>query len=270
MRIIYIYQNRINNKIYVGQTNDFKRRKYNHEYDALKRKLKYPLYSSIRKYGINNFNILDLEIVEDQDADEVEQFYIQYFRSWDREYGYNIEYGGCDNKKLSQQTKDKISKIKKEIFQGHPELNPMFGKHHTQETKEKLSQANSGKCYNTLEHMQKIHKITSERLLGTYLSKETKSKISKANLGRKRTEETKIKMSQTRVENGTFAGENNPNFGKVGELNPSAILSWEIVNNIRLDYSLGLRGKSLMKKYNISETNMYRIIKNETWKIQKD
>lgn len=237
MRIIYIYQNQINNKIYVGQTFNLNKRKAGHKGDTFTKKRQHPLCNSIRKYGLDNFNILELEMVEDQDADESEQFYIQYFRSWDREYGYNIEFGGCK---------------KKTIFE---------------ETKKKISKTSAGKCYNTPEHMERLHKINGEKRLGTHLSQECKNKISQANFGKIRTEEAKCKMSKTRIERGTFAGENNPNFGKVGELNPSAKLTWEIVNNIRLDYTLGLRGKILMKKHNISETNMYRIIKNEIWKI---
>lgn len=236
MKIIYIYQNKINNKIYIGQTKNLKKRISDHKYKSLNIKYNHPFYNSIRKYGLDNFNIVELEQVENNFADESEEFWIQFFRSWDREFGYNIELGGNKNKIVSE------------------------------ETKQKISNTNLGKCYNTPEHMIKLHQMTSNRLLGTHLSQETKYKISKSHIGFKHSENSRSKMSQTRIERGTFAGQNNPNFGKVGELNPSAKLTWEIVKNIRLDYSQGLKGKKLMQKYNISETNMYRIIKNEIWK----
>ena len=269
MRIVYIYQNQINFKIYVGQTKNLKKRAYQHKYESFKRSRNYPLYNSIRKYGIDKFNIFELEMVEDIDADESEQFWIQFFRSWDRSYGYNIEQGGCENKTLSEVTRKKMSETKKQMFKECPELNPMLGKHHTKETKEAISNANIGKCYNTTEHMEKLHKMTGDRLRGKHLSQEVRDKISDSHKGLIASNEAKRKMSETRIERGTFAGENNPNFGKVGDLNPASKLNWEIVNSIRLDYSQGLKGKKLMQKYNISETNMYRILKNETWMIER-
>jgi group I intron endonuclease len=306
MRTIYIYQNTLNNKIYVGQTRDLVQRKREHKFSALQKKDNYPFYNAIRKYGLDKFNIIEIENINDTDIDEAEQFWIQFFRSWDRNYGYNIDLGGCDNKIMSQLTKDKISVSNKRYYETHTHVsfgkihteeskqkmseaqkgkkasektrqklskshsgqnNVMFGKHHTDETKQKISNANAGKCYNTPEHMQKLHKITGDRLRGGHLSQEVKDKISLSHTGFRHTEESKNKMSETRKQLGTFAGENNPNFGKVGELNPSSKLTWEIVNNIRNDYNVGVKGKVLMLKYNISETNMYRILKNKTWKV---
>jgi group I intron endonuclease len=237
MIIIYIYQNKINNKIYVGQTKNINKRKSQHKAKILNKEYRHPLYDSIRKNGLDNFNFLELEQIEDIDADSAERFWIQFFRSWDRNFGYNIELGGCKNKTVSEETRKKISK------------------------------ANKGRCHNSKEHMDRLHKETSKRRLGTHLSTETKNKISKARKGSKHSDNSRRKMSETRIKNGTFAGKNNPNFGKVGELNSSAKLNWEIVNNIREDYNQGLKGKKLMEKYSISETNMYRIIKNKTWKI---
>lgn len=237
MRIIYIYHNRVNNKIYVGQTFDLNKRINGHKSETFSRLRNHPFYNAIRKYNLNNFDIVELENIEDNCADDREAFYIQYFKSYDRNYGYNIELGGCKNKIISE------------------------------ETKKKISDANVGKCYNTLEHMEKLHKMTGDRLRGTHLSQKIKKKISESRMGFKHTEKTKQKMSETRVKGGTFAGNKNPNFGKTGNLNPATKLNWEIINNIRLDYSLGLKGKKLMKKYNISETNMYRILKNEIWKV---
>lgn len=267
MRIIYIYKNKQNSKIYVGQTKNLDERKVQHKYEALSRNTNYPLYNSIRKYGLDNFDILELESVEDNFIDSREEYWIQFFKSYDRDYGYNLELGGCKNKFLSKETRLKMSQTRNRNFENGITIPSMLGKHHTTETKQKISNANLGKCYNSLEHMNNLHRLTSERLLGTNISQEIRNKISKSHIGFKHTEVSKQKMSNTRIERGTFVGEKNPNFGKIGELNPSSILTWDIVNNIRLDYSLGLKGKKLMKKYDISETNMYRILKNETWKV---
>ena len=36
-------------------------------------------------------------------------FWIEYFRSWDMNYGYNLDLGGCKNKIVSQETRAKQS-----------------------------------------------------------------------------------------------------------------------------------------------------------------
>ena len=54
MKIIYKITNIINQKIYIGQTKDFERRKrehYNHGYNRVNK----VLYSAMEKYGNNNF-----------------------------------------------------------------------------------------------------------------------------------------------------------------------------------------------------------------------
>lgn len=49
----------------------------------------------------------------------------------------------CKGKKLSDETKQKLSNIRKNNYTG--EDNPFFGKHHTDETKEKIREKNKGK-----------------------------------------------------------------------------------------------------------------------------
>lgn len=65
--IIYRARNMINHKYYVGQTIfSLDERKRKHEFNAKKKKVMYPFYSAIRKYGFNNF---DWEIVETLEND---------------------------------------------------------------------------------------------------------------------------------------------------------------------------------------------------------
>jgi hypothetical protein len=78
--------------------------------------------------------------------------------------------------------------------------NPMFGKHHSDETKIKMSNAQKGKIV-SLETRKKLSDINKGKpgyMLGKHLSEETKEKLRQAHLGKKASEETKLKMSLSR------------------------------------------------------------------------
>ena len=95
----YIYQiiNDINDKIYVGKTEfSIEKRFKEHCQDAFrKRNEKRPLYSAIRKYGIEHFHI---ELIEETDnPEEREIYWIEQKHSFKE--GYNATLGG-DGKNL--------------------------------------------------------------------------------------------------------------------------------------------------------------------------
>ena len=65
---------------------------------------------------------------------------IKLFQTDNPNYGYNIQKGG-NNKKLSEETKKLISKNHAD-FSG--KNHPMYGKHHSDATKEKIRKAKIG------------------------------------------------------------------------------------------------------------------------------
>jgi len=209
---IYILQNRINNKIYVGQTNSVKKRLEKHKMDSKSSRPSMIISRALNKYGFENFNfILIEENLSLEDANYWEVFYIQFFQSKNKLFGYNLKDGG-KNSKHSQITKDKISAWHKGRPGKFGDKNPFFGLKHTDETKEKISKANSGRV----------------------VSSEIKLKISLAT-----------------------TGEKNAN----SKLNASDVLK------MKNEYNLGGTSyKILSKKYNISKTQVARIINGETWK----
>lgn len=71
------------------------------------------------------------------------------------------------------------------------ENNPFYDKHHTEETKEKLRQANTGRVH-TKEARQKMSKAQQ----GRTHTEEAKEKIRQANTGKVHSEETKQKLSE--------------------------------------------------------------------------
>ena len=98
-----------------------------------------------------------------------------------------------------------ISKNKQsETIKG--EKHSMYGRHHTEEAKSKIKQSlgdMGGK---------------NNPMFGKKHTEDTKNRQSKNKLGIKRTEESKNKQSETNIKNGIFKGENNPMYGKYGEL----------------------------------------------------
>ena len=168
---VYAHINKISGKVYVGQTNNIQRRWRNngieyYKYDKLD-KDQSPFWKAIKSYGWDNFeHIILKENLTLEEANYWEDYYMHFYHSKYNENGYNVRDAGS-NGELSEQTKEKLSQIakKKELWKGdrNPrhldplcgERNPMYGKHHTEETKQKISNANKGKQLSD-EHKQKI------------------------------------------------------------------------------------------------------------------
>ena len=173
---IYKIENLVNGKVYIGQSVDIESRWREHKNISQRKTSKsynYPLYKAFRKYGVENFSF---EIVEEcpvETLSEKEMFYINKYNScvYDKNsYGYNQSYGGDGagaGRVLSEETKQKISKNHTNV---KGENAPMYGKHHTEETKRQISESRKGK------YAGKNHP-----LYGKTVSEETRRKISIAN-----------------------------------------------------------------------------------------
>lgn len=151
--MVYAHINKENGKVYVGQTKNIKRR---WEADGIHYKGSTYFYHAIQKYGWNSFEHIILEKnLTKQEADDLECYYIDYYNSRYDQNGYNIREGG--SRQLSEETKKKISETQKNKGQWQGDKNPrhlhplfgeengMYGKNHTEEIKNKISQANKGK-----------------------------------------------------------------------------------------------------------------------------
>ena len=95
MPYIYKITNNINGKIYIGKTNfTIEKRWREHCQDYQKSSLnKRPLYSAMKKYGIENFSVEEVEYLDTPlEAEEREKYWIEYYGSF--KYGYNATRGG--------------------------------------------------------------------------------------------------------------------------------------------------------------------------------
>lgn len=133
---IYLIENVINNKKYVGQSLNVAYRiskhkcclrKNTHENQYLQR--------SFVKYGEENFQFTILEYCEVEMLDEREVFYINFFDSMNFEKGFNLESGGNLGKIVSESTREKK----------RGENNPMYNKKATEKTRLKMKVSSRGK-----------------------------------------------------------------------------------------------------------------------------
>lgn len=118
--IIYKIQNKINGKVYIGQTvNDFARR-YGNNFSQCKNRY---MKEDIKKYGVESFEVIEkLDCAySKEELDELEIKYIKEYDSTNREKGYNIDLGGHN----SLHTPETIEAIRKANL---GEKNPMYGK----------------------------------------------------------------------------------------------------------------------------------------------
>ena len=105
--IIYIHKNKINGKVYIGQTSDTlqRRSRGGQGYKSCTY-----FYNAIQEYGWKNFDHFILEEnLNSEEADIREQYWIEVFNSTDPEKGYNIAKGG----KVAVTTD--VSKLKKRV-----------------------------------------------------------------------------------------------------------------------------------------------------------
>ena len=106
IQYIYCYTNKLNNKQYVGQTNYLESRKKQHIQDSIhcykghEISHNLPFHAAIRKYGIDNFNIEILEILETEDWDIVNKIESKYIKEKNSlaPNGYNLKAEGAANR----------------------------------------------------------------------------------------------------------------------------------------------------------------------------
>lgn len=278
---VYKFTNNINSKVYIGVTNDIKRRVRTHK---LCRGGNVRFHNAIKKYGFENFIFTILEECNSQEEAFITEItYIEYYKSNIEEFGYNLTSGGegATGYKHTEDARNKISISKIGIN------NPMFGvtspnkdKELSEEAKLKISQANTGKRH-TEEHKQRISDLMSgpnNPMYNKKHSKETKEKISKANKGRKHSEETKKKMSESHTN--LMSGIKHPNYGKCtsqeirkkisnsikGANHPRTILTEENVREIRTLLSNGTKINEVAKTFNVNRSVISAIKHNKTFK----
>jgi group I intron endonuclease len=135
--IVYCIKCILNNKVYIGITTGSLRGRWNkHVYDA-KCRSPYVFHRAIRKYGLENFSISEIEKCSSAvELIEKERFYIATFNSHVSLGGYNMSFGGGApmlNRRHSERTKKLLSRR----LRGR--ISPNKGNRYTEEVRKKLS-----------------------------------------------------------------------------------------------------------------------------------
>ena len=228
---IYMYTNKINGKGYVGQTVNFKQRHQKHisamtnenddEYDA-------PIQRAFRKYGLDNFEVKILK--ENLNTQCLLNFYeCYYIKNFDllckNGKGYNLSDGGSNGNPFAGKTEEEIKEIRRNQSEAHKGENnpmygihrygkdaPMYGKKHSEETKQKQSEANKGE---------------NHPMYGKKHSKEVKQKISE--------------------NHADFSGENHPQAKRVAQYDKQGnlIKIWDYAKQVTEE--LGINNGNIIK-----------------------
>ena len=159
---LYMIVNDVNDKVYIGITSiGVRQRWYEHLSSARHlEKSNNDMYKDMHKYGEHHFYPIVLESgISQEDRDAKERQAIAKYNSYTPN-GYNLTLGGFDNQGVqwdasrgvkisealkgvpkSQAHRDALSKAR--IGRFTKENNPFYQKHHTQVTKNRLSDANT-------------------------------------------------------------------------------------------------------------------------------
>lgn len=240
---IYLITNLVNDKKYVGKSNNTKQRWNDHRKIALGGKAKYPteffaIHAALNKYGLDNFKFEIIEEFENEDDSyQAETKWISYYNCNKTKNGYNCNMGGKGGvvpneetiqKLIVAQNKPERIKQKSELMKKRHQDDPGF-----------LGRINMGNQYTK----------------GRKLPKEEKDNLSNILVGRPKSEITKQKMSEAQT----------------GSKHSQAKFTEEEVLIIRSDFNKLTKGKKkfceqLSIQYGVASTTIENIVYEISWR----
>jgi len=151
---------------YIGKSNNPKKRKKRHLYDAKNLMLNYPVHNKLRKLLRDGLGI-DLEILEskltEDEVDDREVYWISFYRT--KTKLCNLANGGEGGKGLTEETIEKIKKAN-------------IGQKRSEETRKRISDSRKGIVFSK-EHKQNLSKARKKRIV----TEETRRKTSETSTG---------------------------------------------------------------------------------------
>lgn len=201
---VYMIKNKLNGKVYIGQSKDIKRRF--REYANRTGKVDTVIHRALEKHGVDAFEFSIIQECGINELDKLEIEHISNFKSNVKRYGYNVTNGGKGyNGKFTKTHRRNMSESK------IGENNPNYGKSiseitrarrseslkgipRTEEWKAKISESQKGKIISP-----EVRVKISNSLKGKKHSDSTKEKLRISSTGRKHTDEAKLKISESKI-----------------------------------------------------------------------
>lgn len=175
MHHLYTITNLVNNKIYVGQSNNNRRWSQHKWFAAHPEQTGQYIHKAMAKYGISNFRFeIIATCLTQYDANETETALINQFNSMDHNYGYNLKCGGSRGT-VSEETRQKMSKSFSIYIAEHG--HPALGTKRTPEQIEKLIQARKD---HPVEYTDEIRQRMSDAHKAKPLSEEHRNNMIEA------------------------------------------------------------------------------------------
>jgi group I intron endonuclease len=224
MYFIYLIQNKLDLKIYVGQTRNPKIRWNQHKVRAKNNSPQY-IHNAMRFHGVDNFTFQIIEEYSlEKDVNEAEEFWIQFFQTRDSNIGYNLTSGGCGSRgfKHSKESKIKMSKIRSEYYS-----DPIA-----------IQNQSAAAIKHYKENADTINKISSS-LKEFYKNPEARENNSKAQL--------KYYLD-------------NPDSGKKNSFSKKRKYSTEVIEEIKNLHNLGWKNIDIAKKLDIHPSYISGVI----------
>jgi len=185
---LYMIKNKLNGKIYIGQTTRPIHKRLE-EHQTGKSSNCAAIYNAIKFHGWDNFEV-DWYECPDEDLNFDEELLVREMGTL-APGGYNLREGGGNCGKMSEETKQKCREaqlgktLSNETRQKISESNlcekhHMYGKKLTDEHKQKISESRNGKT-----HTEECKRMMSDARIGIPKSDEHKKKIGEAQTGEK-------------------------------------------------------------------------------------
>lgn len=191
------------NCLYVGSSIDIKRRMGDHLYTLSNRTHHNEIVQGVwNKEGSNTFAFFVLEVCNEDERHKKEQYWIDYFSD---KYGFDVLMNLSDEvglpPKMTEEERRKLSEVRKGNWAGEKnpqygrnmkgENNVFFGKHHSEQVKQKLAEIAVERFkinpnpFKGKRHSKETRRILSEKAKQRKpMSIETKAKLSEKGKGR--------------------------------------------------------------------------------------